>query len=92
LDNVKIHLIEAYEASEKTDDVGWYTIAPNRIRSFLEPSSLVGIPMSDIANFFINFRMKVESMNLRLKYIIIEEPDSITPPGSFKATSKTGNG
>lgn len=58
--NVEIPLIEAYEASEKTDDDDRYTIASNRIRPYLETSSLVGIPMSGIANFSINFRMKVK--------------------------------
>jgi hypothetical protein len=48
--------------------------------------------MSGISNISINFRMKVESMYLRLNCTTVGEPDSATPPGSFKATSKTGNG
>jgi hypothetical protein len=82
--NVKVPLIEYYEQSSLSDREGWFTVNPEDPAEQDVYSSLIGIPMSGASQSpFIDYRMNVQTMYLRLNCSLDPFGDLLLPEGSF---------
>lgn len=86
--NVKIPLIETFESTSNADSEGWFTTKD----SHLTYSSLVGVPISNITENFVDYMMDVETQYLHLDCPVVygELIEEETLPSSINVFKGSG--